>query len=312
MEPYDQTQLLWSIVKILRDDTVVGTGFVVSDRFIATCAHVVDAVHAKPGDSIKIQFLKRKTASPFVYVEPGLWRDSSKEDVAILRLNESLPKGIAPVALSSSKNFTRALELQEFCGYGFPEGEQEDGLWAEITVVGQLPGSERLQVKSLEIEPGFSGGPILDLQRGEVVGMIQAIRDMDPETGRNQDTAFANPAVVIRAILPEIPPIEATKDISIEVTLMRNKDDLVEALENCSTLETIDGRNQCKQRLPRSIRIRIADEKEQRVHLTIFVDICSDFEGGIESLVEAVNYYEGDNKSMKRVRECAEKLLKTL
>ncbi len=90
------------------------------------------------------------------------------------------------------------------------------------------------------------------------------------------------------------------------------QEELVKALEACSILETLDGRNKCKQRLPEDIGRKIPDEGEQRVHLTTFVEKCLDFDAGIERLVEAVYYYEGDNKPMKRVRECADKLIRPI
>ena len=306
MESYDQNHLLWSIVKILRGDEVVGTGFVVSDRLVATCAHVVDAAHAQPGDSLPIQFLKGETTSRSAYVVPDFWRDANKEDVAILKLTEPLPKGVTPITLGDSLNLSQVCESKELRGYGFPEGEQDDGLWADIAVVGQLPGSERLQLKSQEIEPGFSGGPVLDPKNGIVVGMIHAIREADPETGRNRDTAFANPATILRSILPEIPPSKVAGETSIELALVRRKLDLVEALGKCLALETPEGRDDCISLLPETIRDVVKRRSDKKGALLNIVLACLNYTEGIDSLVEAVHELEGESPSMKRVRKYAE------
>ena len=43
-----------SILRVLKGDSVVGAAFLVSDRLVATCAHVVEAAGAKVGGKISI------------------------------------------------------------------------------------------------------------------------------------------------------------------------------------------------------------------------------------------------------------------
>ena len=59
------------------------------------------------------------------------------------------------------------------------------------------------QVKSSEITPGFSGGPVFDEQARRVVGMVTSIAAPD-KFGRLSETAFVTPAETLFSIYPAI------------------------------------------------------------------------------------------------------------
>lgn len=204
----NRNDLISAIVKIYKGPgTVVGTGFVVSRNLIATCAHVVLCAGKKPGQTVQIRFLTLDSAELIdAVVVEELWREA--EDIAFLRFRYPLPPAVKPVTLADSRD----LENKTLFGYGFPENETHSGLGARVLVVTKLHGGDSLQLQSQEITKGYSGGPLLDEEGGAVVGLIQAIRPMDRETGRHSQTAFAIPAKTLTSVCPELRPHEAEPD----------------------------------------------------------------------------------------------------
>lgn len=201
-----------SIVRILdRGLRVVGTGFLVAPDLIATCAHVIQkALHEKDktstitgGEHIGIQFLSSVVEGQDIVsatVVGEYFRDKDAEDVAILRLAAPVA-GIQPLALATSHGLVKG-ELE---GFAFPEVDR-NGLWMTATVVGLLdiPNvGRRLQVRSNDISPGCSGGPLWD-ERGRVVAMAVSIVDQEPKTGRHLYTAKVIPSEVIAKVCAEL------------------------------------------------------------------------------------------------------------
>lgn len=74
-----------SIVRVLGSKgDAAGTGFLVTDDgLIATCAHVVQAAGAGPGDTVRLVFHATGDESEAL-MEPAWWRDPDAEEGAIL------------------------------------------------------------------------------------------------------------------------------------------------------------------------------------------------------------------------------------
>lgn len=114
------------IVRILDPSgATTGTGFVVTDDdLVATCAHVVEAAGAGPGDSVDIIFHSTGEVRQ-AKVETAWWCASDAEDVAILCIDGLPPEGVKPLLLGSSGGTSG--------GLGFPRcqsGRGHMGRWA--------------------------------------------------------------------------------------------------------------------------------------------------------------------------------------
>jgi hypothetical protein len=83
---------------------------------------------------------------------------------------------------------------------------------------------------------------------------------------------------------------------------------LTEALLACATVSDTDTRNDIVARLPIDIRDRIQRRPATRPDVINIVETCSNFEGGLVSLIEIVRFYEGPTLQMKRVEALLSKM----
>jgi hypothetical protein len=176
-----------------------GAGFVLSnDGLIATCAHVIESAGAGPGDLVDL-FFHGTEGQAAAMVEPDGWRAPEQEDIAILRLKGSLPENVEPLPLGHSKETAN----HNFETFGFPDANPVDGLLGGGLILGQtrLNGVWVLQLRSQEVTGGFSGAPVFDLDRQQIVGMITATAEPD-RRGRLGETAFITPMEEIAAAWP--------------------------------------------------------------------------------------------------------------
>jgi WD40 repeat protein len=190
------------IVRILAPGGLTaGTGFVVTDDgLIATCAHVAQGTGAGLGDTVRVVFHTTGEERE-AQVERDWWRGPDAEDMAILRLDGSLPGEVTPVCLGSSTG----VEGHALATFGFPDPKPVEGMAGKCEVVGRTTerGFPVLQLRSSEVTPGFSGAPVLDTVTRRVVGMVTAITVPD-QYGRLAETAFIIPTETLRAVCPKL------------------------------------------------------------------------------------------------------------
>ena len=178
-----------------RNGAVVGTGFLVNDGYLLTCAHVVAGALGIPvmtkeplaeessfGRSIKVDFPFSSQNHDPIQAETVFWEPvgeyKTQGDIAGLRLQGKLPKGIRPIALVMSDSKTEHYRDHRFHVFGFPNGHKHDGAWAkgemQSSVIGRRVQIQAFQEEGIHVEPGFSGAPIWDEALKGVVGMIAA------------------------------------------------------------------------------------------------------------------------------------------
>ncbi len=161
------------IVRILHQGgQTSGTGFVVSDDgLIVTCAHVIMATGAEPGDVIDLVLYATGEQRQAI-VEREYWHDSDAEDIAFLRLQGALPKEVGRLPLGNSI----CVDGHLFSTYGFPDRDSLDGMRGSGKILGHKKRGALtvLQLWSEEVTLGFSGAPIWDDSVQIVVGMVSS------------------------------------------------------------------------------------------------------------------------------------------
>ena len=180
--------LEFSVVRIYKqrknqDDEIeiVGAGFLISSEYLITCAHVVNeslglivTSAEKPTDIIECDFpiiasgTSLKTTVEVWY--PVKINSNDPQDIAILKLEDSVPSQAQPVSLITYK--IGDLSDHNYKAYGFSRNE---GVWSDGKIQGDIA-NNKIQIEDNKstgyaVEGGFSGTAIWDEQLGGVVGM---------------------------------------------------------------------------------------------------------------------------------------------
>jgi AAA-like domain/Trypsin-like peptidase domain len=217
-----------SLVRIYSNrGSVIGAGFLVSQKRILTCAHVVaDALGIDrktvemPDQKVSLDF-PILAAKQFLTARVIFWRpvnpDEFAEDIAGLELENSAPDAARPAQLVTSDE----LWGHRFRVLGFPAG-QHNGVWASGELRAKLASGwvqlEDVKQGGYRLEPGFSGAPIWDEQLQGVAGMAVANETKRPET----KAAFIIPANVLIKAWPELSEQAIPACPSISETPERN------------------------------------------------------------------------------------------
>jgi len=151
----------------------------VGAREIVTCAHVANDALGQVGDP-----LGAEVTLDFPLVSPGLHlparvvmcepsRADDTSDIAGLLLANPPPAGATPAPLVTVGDVWG----HSFRAFGFPE-LHDDGVWA-TGLMRARQGTGWVQLEDVtgtafRVEPGFSGMPVWDDERGGVVGIIVA------------------------------------------------------------------------------------------------------------------------------------------
>ena len=163
------TQLTSSIVRIRTvDGRAIGVGFLVAERQVLTCAHVVARALDLPDDTPAAP--EAEVHLDFPLIAPGhiltarviLWeplRANGVGDVGGLELESDPPAGARAVRLVTSDD----LWGHPFGAFGFPTGH-DDGVYASGVMRGRQATGwvqiEDVNVIGFRVEPGFSGAPV--------------------------------------------------------------------------------------------------------------------------------------------------------
>ncbi len=184
------------------EGTVLGAGFVVDRGVGITCAHVIDGLDCcwvdVPGvPGMRYECRVRK-------VDPD-WLPSSDRwlDIAEITLPEELPS--APLGSAEPPPTGAVLDA-----LGFPEryGRDDDqGQRTQVWVVGGDGTGKLVQVDGLlgahgQIQPGYSGGAVMDLKSNRVVGMVVSNDQLRPLPAPPGQEPVSSPQADPRAGLP--------------------------------------------------------------------------------------------------------------
>jgi len=153
-------------ISIITSDTVIGgnqgSGFIISPEYVVTCAHVVGK-----NSEATLTIEGQRVFAQVVSIDEDA-------DLALLKLASPLPGGAA-VLTTRKANVDYGLG-DEVLTVGFPltsvlgnSARMSKGLVS--ATVGLRDDPKRIQI-SAEVQPGNSGGPLLD-SNGVVIGVIQ-------------------------------------------------------------------------------------------------------------------------------------------
>ncbi len=206
-----QDSLDASLVRIrTTDGRVVGAGFLVGERQIITCAHVVS--QALDLSDYPLDAPQGLIALDFPLIPPRtlltakvvLWcppLSDGRGDIAGLELQGEPPAGAEVVRFASAEDVWK----HPFQAFGFPSG-YDNGVYATGRLLGREATNwvmiEDVKAQGFPVAPGFSGTPVWDEHLQGVVGMVVA-------ASRSADTkaAFVIPLDVLVAAWPLIKPI---------------------------------------------------------------------------------------------------------
>jgi Trypsin-like peptidase domain/Effector-associated domain 9 len=226
---YFQTFKL-SIARIFTvDGSVIGAGFLVSDRHLLTCAHVVaDAlgidsnISEMPTKTIELDFplLSRgqKVTAKVVFWKP-INSGKMGEDIAVLEIDPlTLPKGLQAARLVTGDEMWG----HPFRIFGFPQ-DRDDGIWANgILKESQASGwlqMENITAQGVRIEHGFSGSPVWDETLDGVVG-IAVTADSDPD---GLQDAYLIPATILGQAWTELCIEKETRYLDSTISISQKR-----------------------------------------------------------------------------------------
>ncbi|MGI2904522.1 AAA-like domain-containing protein [Tolypothrix sp. VBCCA 56010] len=204
-------ELELSVVRIYSNTgNVIGSGFLVSDKYILTCSHVVALALQIPAgtsemptgtisfDFPRVDSKQKLTATVVFWLPVNSNPSESQEDIAVLRLVNPCPNKAKPVELLPCENVWK----HEFLAFGFPK-DKSYGVWTEGVLQGaNAKGWVQIEVKSensYRLEEGFSGTPVWDQNLQCVVGMAVAAEKQRQDV----KAAFIIPTKVVLEALPQ-------------------------------------------------------------------------------------------------------------
>jgi len=204
--PAEQHRDLLSAVVQVRDGRgrPAGTGFLIADRLVVTCAHVLAVTGGgPPAEPVSVVFTHLDDTTRSVRVDPDLWRAPADGDVAFLHVTGGVPAPARVLPLGPA----RAARRHRVRTFGFPvnaPGAGHHGYGVAGDLIRGDRGEPLLQLTDCtEVTEGFSGGPVLDEQTGLVIGMVDSVAAPD-RLGRGAATAYVTPTETLRAICPRL------------------------------------------------------------------------------------------------------------
>ncbi|MGW6528299.1 VMAP-C domain-containing protein [Streptomyces venezuelae] len=155
----------------------VGAGFLVTERHVLTCAHVVRDHGRHP---VAVTFPHHRELAPVHATVSGTddWqgRHDDPGDLAVLELDGPVP--LAPAEFAAPGD-AYGEPRPRLIVYGFPRGYDEGTIAEYRATAAQLIASEWVQLEAWSahgqrLAPGFSGAAVALADTGRVVGMLSA------------------------------------------------------------------------------------------------------------------------------------------
>ena len=224
-EPSENQKLQRALIRVFNSSGgVVGAGFLVAERHILTCAHVIGAAShafsrwedyppAAPKTEVVLDFpfiapFKKHKARITLWIPPQPVTTTWGGDMAGLELLDDPPVAARAVKVIRFEN----LWNRRIRAFGFPK-DYPNGIWA----CGYALAEETTRWLQIEddkstgffVSPGFSGTPVWDIKYSAVVGMVIA-----GEKNEERKVGFAIPADVLLDQWPDFLALHPGSTIS--------------------------------------------------------------------------------------------------
>lgn len=182
--------------------TAGGTGFFVAPGLVLTCAHVLGrADRVTIGEQVTVRWGQAPYVAKVVAAEPadkGTGTVWAPPDLAVVRL-EDPPAGHPCAWLDETPIELEAHLYVPGFSTTYSRRPELGGVTTRYTGPQRLGGYELARMKDDELAEGMSGGPVLDIARGSVCGVVKTARRPGTSLG-----GLAIPAKIIRTALPWI------------------------------------------------------------------------------------------------------------
>ncbi|MDT0265643.1 trypsin-like peptidase domain-containing protein [Streptomyces sp. DSM 44915] len=200
-----------------------GSGFFVAPEWVLTCAHVALGGDGVQGGRREVGLTFRGVDRPVpgrvVWAQPdepppagGMW---PAPDLALVRLLGPPPPGPeGPGCVWLSERTARVFTRKEVAFFGAAEiaGSYVD-ISGRCTIKGEMGTEGLLRLGNEDEFPhGVSGGPVVDLERGEVIGVLKARRDV-------RDGGLAASVIQLRRLPHPGGPVASLADDAYQAVL---------------------------------------------------------------------------------------------
>lgn len=215
------------IACIGEDGRIYGAGFLVGEKYLLTCAHVVCAAQGLepcPSDmpEARLSFSFPGLSVPAdnaLQARVVRWIPDSNLDIALLEVTTDLPKGLTSFQLIESEEISG----HGYHTFGFPTGYSNGtnsyGIIRDRITNG-LVQFEDHNPSGYPVKRGYSGAPLWDSEFGGVVGMVAAI-----DANESAKIGYFVPSSTIVALCPEI-RLRQTVSAEHVVRFVNRKDEL--------------------------------------------------------------------------------------
>jgi regulator of sirC expression with transglutaminase-like and TPR domain len=182
------------ITQLARDGSVegVGSGFVVSrNGLIATSLHVIGE-----GRPIEIRFANGDKFSP-----TEIYASDRKLDLAVVRIGVS---NLPPLKLGELADVKQGASV---VAMGNPRGLAYSVVQGVVSAFREFENGRMIQL-AIPIEPGNSGGPLLDAS-GKVIGIL------DMKSAVTENLGFATPVDALKTLLDKPNPVPINRWVTL-------------------------------------------------------------------------------------------------
>jgi serine protease Do len=182
----------------------MGTGFAISaNGYVITSSHVI-----RDADSVFIEGTKGRYKAKVIFIDKYY-------DYAILKVEDSTFRSFGNLPYALRKNESELGE--KIYTLGYPREEIVFGEGSLSSVTGYMGDSSSYQV-SIPVNPGNSGGPVLD-EKGNLIGMISG------KQSTSDGAAFAIKSSLLMRSISEIPADSLKTPINLpKLNLMASQD----------------------------------------------------------------------------------------